>query len=301
MGATKTSSAATPTPKAWANLSLQFGSFTAVKVGLEALASAKTRVSAKTCCPDHRQPLPQRYLCGEGTDHEHLLAKADTLMLYPHPDDKDTLVEVNDGILEGIVEERTGEITVGKIVDSDTIDPLFYDQTYLCWAQTGDFNERLLAIFAEALKATGKAAVATGVLSKNTVLLVIRWSPELDTLVVHTCQFAERIKWHDVSLVKARRAELPEPSTAELEMAISLFDTLAGEFDASEVEDTYGGALLDAIRASAGGSKVAKTTRKTAAAKPTEDLLAALKASVDAAKTTGDEKPKRTPRKKAAA
>ncbi|MEO6204687.1 MAG: Ku protein, partial [Mycobacteriales bacterium] len=70
----------------------------------------------------------------------------------------------------------------------------------------------------------------------------------------------------------------------ELKMAASLIETLSGDFDASEYKDSYRDALNAVIEAKIAGREVVAPE----AAQPTSgtvvDLMAALRASVDAAK-----------------
>ena len=78
-----------------------------------------------------------------------------------------------------------------------------------------------------------------------------------------------------------RRASARSPK-AELELATALIEQFTGKFEPEKYEDTYRNALLAIIKA--------KQKGKTITAAPVEedeepaDLLAALKASVDAAK-----------------
>ena len=96
-------------------------------------------------------------------------------------------------------------------------------------------------------------------------------------------------------------------------MANMLVETLAGDFDASEFEDDYAGAVEALVKAKIEGGEVKKTPTSTKSSGEVVDLLAALQRSVDAAKTARgesrptDEKPakktaaKKAPAKKAAA
>ncbi|MET0525284.1 MAG: hypothetical protein ABWZ91_10800 [Nocardioides sp.] len=82
-----------------------------------------------------------------------------------------------------------------------------------------------------------------------------------------------------------------------------LVETLAGDFDPSEFEDDYAGAVEALVKAKIEGGEVKRTPTSTKSSGEVVDLLAALQRSVDAAKTArgedADEKPK--PTKKAAA
>ena len=84
-------------------------------------------------------------------------------------------------------------------------------------------------------------------------------------------------------------------------MANMLVETLAGDFDASEFEDDYAGAVEALVKAKIEGGEVKKTPTSTKSSGEVVDLLAALQRSVDAAKTArgeDDESP-RTRRREA--
>ena len=72
-------------------------------------------------------------------------------------------------------------------------------------------------------------------------------------------------------------------------MANMLVETLAGDFDASEFEDDYAGAVEALVKAKIEGGEVKRTPTSTKSSGEVVDLLAALQRSVDAAKTARGE------------
>ena len=74
------------------------------------------------------------------------------------------------------------------------------------------------------------------------------------------------------------------PDEALVNMATEVFSSLKGEFDFSSVTDEYDERLRAAVEAAAEGRPIEKVAE--VAAKPTADLMDALKASVAAAKAT---------------
>src|SRR5438874_2315805 len=71
-------------------------------------------------------------------------------------------------------------------------------------------------------------------------------------------------------------------SDAEIELALQLIKALTMEFDLSRFHDRYRDALMQLIQAKVEGKELPAVT--TVEAKPTQDLMAALKASLAAAK-----------------
>ena len=77
----------------------------------------------------------------------------------------------------------------------------------------------------------------------------------------------------------------------ELAMAGSLIETLSGEFDASQYKDEYREALQAVIEAKVEGREVVQPTESQPTSGTVVDLMAALRASVEAAKQGGSAAP----------
>jgi DNA end-binding protein Ku len=122
----------------------------------------------------------------------------------------------------------------------------------------------------------------------------------------------QTMMWPDEVRTPDFSVETGEVKPAEVKMANMLVETLAGDFDASEFEDDYAGAVEELVKNKIEGGEVKKTPTSTKSSGEVVDLLAALQRSVDAAKSsrgesTSDkaEKPakkaaKKAPAKKAA-
>jgi DNA end-binding protein Ku len=132
-----------------------------------------------------------------------------------------------------------------------------------------------------------------------------------DVIVLQTMMWPDEVRVPDFSV------ETGEVKDAEVKMAHMLVETLAGDFDASEFEDDYAGAVETLVKTKIEGGEIKRTPTSTKSSGEVVDLLAALQRSVDAAKKgrgdTGseifddlededDEKPaKKTASKKSAA
>ena len=254
-----------------------------VPLTMRLIREPKRSVSGRMLCPTHLQPITTAYRCGESCDHEHLLGRGEAVTGYARPDDPASFVVLDDGVLDEIAEERTGTASIERVCPVNEIDPIYFTKPYLLDPQKG--GEQGFDLLATVLREDGNAAVANVVLSKSTVMLVICWSNELGALVGHVCEYADRIRWHDVEAVKSAAAKRPVPEAAYLDIARQLLGDLSGSFDAGEVEDTYTTGLVDAIAAAASG-KPRTVVAKTASVAPAGDLMAALTASLQAAKPT---------------
>ena len=276
-------------------LSLTFG-LVSIPIKYAPMTEATSPVSAKTLCPEHQLPLNQGdWVCSRGTPSEHEVARDTVIKGYPHPDDKNQLVVVDPSVIEEFAESRSGVASIERIVDFSTIDPAYFDKVYLVWpGEGGAAAEQSFDLFATVLRNESKAAVTTAVMSKQTRTVVFRWSDEFGCLVAHVCRFSSQIRLGNIETVKAVAERRVPPEKAALALAKQILDTLEGEFDPSEVEDTWTPLMQDAIRQAAGG-KAVKTATKAKAVAPAGDLMAALTASL--ASTKADAPAKRTRKK----
>lgn len=287
---------AAPAPSRGSKLTLGFG-LVNVPIAFKPLAETERPVPGKMACPEHGPHLTQGYTCCVGTEHEHPISNSETVRVFPHPDHGDTYVQVDPSVIEEFAEARTGAAQIERVVDAFSIDPAYIDRTHLVWPQAG--GEAAFDLLTAVLRREGKAAVATTVLNKQTRMIVFRWSDEFGCLLAHVLRFSSRLRHGEAELVKAGAASRSAPADEMVEAAARLFASLEGEFDASEVEDEYTPLMQSAIRAAAEGRSFEPAEKATAPVASADDLMAALTASVAAAKPKAAKKP--SPRKKVAA
>ena len=272
MGATSA-----PAPARGSKLTISFG---LVNVGVKFAPLVRSeRTKGRMLCSEHGQPIKSQTYC------EICDGAVETVTGYEFGggfvvlQDRKALESTRDGVLE-----------LRAFVDVADIDPLYVEKTHLLWPQDG--QEAGYDLLRDLLYGSGKAVVGTTVLSKSTKAIVIRVSNGV--LVAHVCTYDANVAWNDVALVNQREAK--ETPKAMLDAARTLFSSLDEQFDFATVEDEYELRLREAIEAQADGRVIAKVEAPEAA--PVVDLMAALTASVAAAKE-GD-KPKAR-RKKVAA
>jgi DNA end-binding protein Ku len=93
-----------------------------------------------------------------------------------------------------------------------------------------------------------------------------------------------------------------EVTKRELDIAKQLVESLAGPFESSKYHDTYRQDVLDLIERKAAGEEIAVQPATDEEEEPVPDLMAALKASLDAVRDkdadgNGSSKPKKAPAK----
>lgn len=189
-------------------------------------------------------------------------------------------------------------LTLKAIVDWHEIDPLYFEKTYMMWAEPG--QEGAFDQIAGALRANGKAAVGTCVMRDATKAVVVRWSDQAGCLVAHACTYDARIQWSEIGEIENGQVMRQQPTAAANKQAAAMLEgQLADTFEFDSVSDEYAAELEAAIEAAAAGVEPPKHEAKELPA-PTGDLLAALQAGV-AETTKGKPKPKAKPRTRAKA
>ena len=126
-----------------------------------------------------------------------------------------------------------------------------------------------------------------------------------DVLILNTMMWPDEVRTPDFGFLD----DDIETRPAELAMASSLIDSMAGSFNAEDFTDNYRSALQEVIDAKVEGREVVQPEEAEEAPAAAIDLMAALKASVERARQARDSSgtpssepaPKTAPAKKATA
>ncbi|MGJ6979476.1 Ku protein [Aestuariimicrobium soli] len=193
---------------------------------------------------------------------------------YEAPDGRVAILEKSD--FDDLPLPSTKAVEVVQFVDAAAVDPTYFEKTYVLEADGPGGKPYVL--LRDALAATGKSAVVKVALRQRESLALIR--PRDHVLVMHTMLWPDELR--DTSF-----AEPPsdvKASAAEVKMAESFIKELEGEFDPGQFSDAYREALDAVVQSKLTG--VALEESGVEEGKPAEvvDLVAALKASVAAAK-----------------
>ena len=172
--------------------------------------------------------------------------------------------------------EASKALEVAGFVEAEEISPLLRERNYYLGPE--EISLKPFELFRQALLRTGKVAIARAVLWKKEQLVAI--SPLDGGLVLTTLMYQDEVKGPP---------ELPAThpvviSDAEIDLALQLIKTLTMEFDLGKFTDRYRDALMQLIQAKVEGKELPAVARVEA--KPTQDLMAALKASLEAAKAS---------------
>lgn len=178
--------------------------------------------------------------------------------------------------LKALDPKASHTIDILDFVQLDQIDPLYYESGY--YVVPDDRSAKPYALLARAMEQTNRVAIAKFVMRTKEYLCALRVREGM--VVLETMLFPDE-------LVGVDDLSLPdmdiEVSDRELQMAVQLVESLAADFEPSNYRDEYREKVLAMIEAKAEGNEVVAAP-ETGEPAPVVDLMAALEASLAAAK-----------------
>ena len=190
---------------------------------------------------------------------------------------RDKYVVITPEELEALDPKASRTIDILDFVDLEEIDPVYYDSSYYMVPDKG--ASKAYALLLEAMRKSKKVAIARVVLRQKQHLVALR--PLRNALSMETMLYADEV-------VSPETLEgLPEDvevTDRELAMAQQLIDSLADDFKPERYRDDYRERVMDMIERKAEGQEIVVQEEEEEQA-PVVDLMAALEASLAAAKT----------------
>lgn len=190
-------------------------------------------------------------------------------------------VLVTEDELAALDPKATRTIDIQEFVDLADIDPIFYDATY--YVAPDKATVKPYALLARAMEEAGKVGIATFVMRTKQYLGAIR--PVDGRLVLSTMVYADEIN-DPADIPELDDVEDTDVSSKELAMAEQLVASLSDDFEPSRHHDTYREKVLELIERKAEGAEALTEAPEAADEDKVIDLMAALEASVAAAKET---------------
>ena len=191
--------------------------------------------------------------------------------------DEGELVTVPREELERIRPERSRSIDIQDFVELEQIDPVYLDKSYYAIPMTPEAT-RPYVLFHHAMREAGRIGIGRFVLRTKPHLVAIR--PMETVLAVETMFFGDEVRDPAELAPDLDGVEVDE---RELDLAVTLIETLKTDWDPDAYADTYREELLRML--------AERTPTKRAAEEPSpaggsavEELMAALKQSVATAK-----------------
>ncbi len=186
---------------------------------------------------------------------------------------KDRYVEISDEDLEKLPLPSKHTIELSAFVDVEEIDPIYFEKSY--YLEPEETGLKPYALLTKTLEAKHVSGVAKIALRNKEHLCALR--PKDGTMLLETLRYPDEIREHE--------GKLPKVVVNEREVAIasSLVEALSEKFDPSKYQDQYREALLELIENKTEGREVVMPEGEKGGVEVT-DLMAALRASVDAAR-----------------
>jgi DNA end-binding protein Ku len=219
-----------------------------------------------------------------------LVERSDLVKGYQYEDKQYVIIEDTD--LESVRIESTHTMNIEAFVDEDSVDVVYQDAPYYL-APDGKMAEETFVVLREALRKSGKLAIARLVLSSRERVVTI--GARENGMLVCTLRNPNEVRgtaeyFGDIPAVN------PDPEM--LELAERLIEQKVTTFDPKNYEDRYEIALMQMIKEKLKGHK------PIVAAAPERgnviNLMDALKASLSQAKPPAQSKSKSAPAKPAA-
>jgi DNA end-binding protein Ku len=173
-----------------------------------------------------------------------------------------------------LASQRTVEVL--QFVPLDEVDPIYFAKSY--YLEPEGVGTKPYVLLRDALEKSGRVAVVKVALRQRETLATLRVRDGV--LVLETMLWPDEVRTPEFAFLD----EDIEVKGPELKMAESLIDALSGEFDPTQYTDAYREALESLIEAKVEGAEVVEAPGEAPTAGSVVDLMAALRASVEAAK-----------------
>jgi DNA end-binding protein Ku len=275
------------------NGSLSFG-LVSIPVGLAPATKPAARQSDVSFRLLHREcktPIKQKRWCPK---HDREVTADEIVKGWEVS--KGQFVVVEDADLEALERhDDSRSIDITQFVPLDQVDPTWRDRTYFLVPGATAAQRRPYRLLLEAMQESGMGAIGRFVRSGRESLCLVRVMEQ--ALVLETLFLTEDV-YSQAEIAEAVEAtDLKEP---ELQLARQIIEGLSGQFDPTALASDYRRDLKALLEAKLRGEEIA-VPEPTPDKAPAVDLLAALKASVEAAKSSsGDAGPAKARRKPAA-
>ena len=190
---------------------------------------------------------------------------------------KGRYVVVDPDELEPFMPVATKSVDLEEFVDLADIDPVYYDTAYHL---APDGSPKPYVLLARAMEKSGKVAIGRFVMRNKQYTAAIR--AEEGRLVMSTLAYADEVV-DPADIEELQGLDAVEVSSKEVEMAESLVASLAADFEPAKYHDGYREEVMALIQMKADGEEF--EVPDSVAEKPkVVDIMAALEASVAAAK-----------------
>ncbi len=212
--------------------------------------------------------LKQQYICPRDGE---IVSRDEMIKGYEFA--KDQYVTFTPEELKALEEKATQSIDIDSFVPLSAIDPIYFERPYYLGPEKG--GDKAYLLLAEAMRETGRAALARYAARGKQYLVMLRPSPDGRALILQELLYADEVR----SL-----SEVPLPDgqarEAEVKLAKQLIDQIATEtFEPSKYHDEVRERIQADIDRKVQGHDISESAPAPEPARII-DLMAALKASL---------------------
>ncbi|MFC4058268.1 Ku protein [Planomonospora corallina] len=207
-------------------------------------------------------------VCGEDVPY------AEVAKGYPLPAGETVVLDDDD--FEDLPLATARRIEVLRFSPADQIDPILLAKSY--YLEPDPAGVRPYVLLRDALERSGRVAVVKVALRQRESLAVVR--VRQGVLVLETLLWPDEVRPAPFAFLEEEVAVREQ----EAGMADSLVEAMSGDFDPAAYRDAYREALLEVVEAKVAGRQAVRPPAPVAEGGPPPDLMAVLRASVDAAK-----------------
>ena len=183
--------------------------------------------------------------------------------------------------LDSVAPGRSRSMDIRAFVDRRDIDPIYFSKTYYL-GPGNDETRNTYALLRDAMADADKTAIASFVMRTKEYLAAVR--ADGDLLVLETLFFADEIRdpHEEIDNLPGQVTH----SQRELDLATQLVDAMSEPWEPSDYRDTYTDRINDLIEAKKNNKEFAPAAEAPTAT-GAANLMEALRASLDAARTSG--------------
>jgi DNA end-binding protein Ku len=184
--------------------------------------------------------------------------------------EKDKYVVIDEDDIKKAAPPSSRNMEILEFVNSDQVDAVYYESSY--YVAPDDAGEKPYALLFEALRQSGYVGIAKIAMHNREHIVILR--PGKRGILLHAMYYEDEVR-----RIEEFRTDTTLIKDKELDLAKTLIESLAAEFEPAKYKDSYRENLMAMIQAKVQGRQIveAPTAQQLA---PVVDIMEALKASL---------------------
>jgi DNA end-binding protein Ku len=212
--------------RSFASVSISFG-LVNIPVDVYSAEITATRISFNLLHAKDGARVKQQYVCA--LDGE-VVERSEMVKGYEY--EKDRYVMFKPEEIKALEEAGSKLVNITEFVPLDTVDPVYFDRTYLL--APGKLGAKPYALLQEAMRQTGLCAIVRWAARGREYVVIVR--PVEGGLAMHQLYFKEEVR----TMKEVPTGDAPQLSPGELKLAKALIEqSTAKAFDPNEFHDEF--------------------------------------------------------------